>query len=73
MSGISSIGNTYTDYGRLVSGKKLLQASDGAAELAMAQKLQVQTNTYDVGPGIVKQPKVLAIMQDEPWGGLNIF
>lgn len=34
MSGVSGIGNTYTDYGKLANGKKLQNASDGAADLA---------------------------------------
>lgn len=73
MSGITGIGNTYTDYGKLASGKKIQTASDGAAELAIAQKLQVQTNTYDVGSSNIKQATGLANIADGALGGINDY
>lgn len=73
MSGITGIGNTYTDYGKIASGKKIQQVSDGAAELAIAQKLQVQTNTYDVGASNTKQAIGLANIADGALGGINDY
>ena len=73
MSGVKSIGNTYTDYGKIASGKKIQQASDDAAELAIAQKLQVQANTYDVGASNTKQAVGLANIADGALGGINDY
>ena len=73
MSGIKSIGNTYIDYGKIASGKKIQQASDDAAELAIAQKLQVQANTYDVGASNTKQAVGLANSADGALGGINDY
>ena len=73
MSGITGVGNTYTDYGKLASGKKIQTASDGAAELAIAQKLQEQTNTYDVGSSNIKQATGLANIADGALGGINDY
>lgn len=54
---ISSIGNRnlygtqslYRSYQQLSSGKRINSAADDAAGLAIAQKMQTQTNGYDVG------------------------
>ena len=48
---VSSISNQriYQNYQSLSSGKRINQASDDAAGLAIAQKLQSQSNGYDVG------------------------
>lgn len=49
---ISSIGsslNLYRNYQQLSSGKRINSAADDAAGLAIAVKMQSQTNGYDVG------------------------
>ncbi|MBE5939322.1 MAG: flagellin [Lachnospiraceae bacterium] len=47
---ISSIGsNSYINYEQLASGKKINSAADDAAGLAIAKKLETQSNGYDVG------------------------
>lgn len=73
MGGVNAIGNAYTDYGKLASGKKIQQASDGAAELAIAEKLQIQTNTYDVGADNTKQAIGLANIADGALAGINDY
>lgn len=73
MSRITGIGNTYTDYGKFASGKQIQNASDGAAELAVVQKLQVQSNTYDVGADNIKQATGLANIADGALGGINDY
>lgn len=73
MSGINGIGNTYTDYGKFASGKQIQSASDGAAELAISQKLQVQTNSYDVGASNIKQATGLANIADGALGGISDY
>ena len=55
--GISSYNyNTYdtSSYAKLASGKKLLSASDGAAELTIAQKQDAQVAGYDAGTNNMK-------------------
>ena len=48
---ISSINsqNTYQSYQQLASGKRINSAADDAAGLAIAEKLETQSNGYDVG------------------------
>lgn len=48
---ISSVSNysTYRNYQALSSGKRVNSAADDAAGLAISQKLQSQSNGYDVG------------------------
>ena len=48
---ISSISNQniYRSYESLASGKRINRASDDAAGLAIANKLESQSNSYDVG------------------------
>ena len=48
---ISSIGSQglYKSYEQLSSGKRINSAADDAAGLAIAEKLETQTNGYDVG------------------------
>lgn len=73
MSGITGIGNTYTDYGKFASGKQIQTAADGAAELAIVQKQQLQVNTYDVGSSNIKQATGLANIADGALGGINDY
>lgn len=48
---VSSIGSQslYQNYQQLSSGKRINSAADDAAGLAIAEKLQTQSNGYDVG------------------------
>jgi len=73
MSGVTGINNTYTDYGKFSSGKQIQNASDGAAELAIAQKMQTQVNTYDVGGSNIKQATGLANITDGALGGIQDY
>lgn len=73
MSGITGIGNSYTEYGKITSGKQIQSASDGASELAIAQKLEVQANTYNVGAGNIKQSTGLANIADGALSGINDY
>ncbi len=45
--GVNSIGNV--DYSHISSGKRINSGADDAAGLAIAEKLETQTNGYDVG------------------------
>lgn len=47
---ISSVnGSTYSGYERLASGKRINSAADDAAGLAIAKKLETESNSLDVG------------------------
>lgn len=73
MSGITCINTSYTEYGKIASGKQIQTASDGAAELAITQKMEVQTNTYDVGGSNIKQSIGLANIEDGALSGINDY
>lgn len=73
MSGITGINNSYTDYGKLASGKQIQSASDGAAEVAITQKMNIQTNTHDVGGSNIKQAVGLANITDGALSGINDY
>lgn len=73
MSGITGINTSYTEYGKIASGKQIQTASDGAAELAITQKMEVQTNTYDVGGSNIKQSIGLANIEDGALSGINDY
>ena len=49
MSGISGIGGSSSVYSQLASGTRVQRAADDAAGLAISEKLQSQSNGYDVG------------------------
>jgi flagellin len=73
MSGITGIGSSYTEYGKIASGKQIQSASDGAAELAIVEKLEVQANTYNVGAENIKQATGLANVADGALSGINDY
>lgn len=73
MSSISGINGTYTDYGKIASGTKLQTAADGAAELAIAEKMQMQANTYDVQASNTKQSIGMANIKDGALGGVSDY
>lgn len=74
MSGITGISSSsYYDYGKLASGKRLQSASDGAAELAIATKINSQVNGYDVGIRNMQSGKELINVADGALGGVNDY
>ncbi len=74
MSGITGISSSsYYDYGKLASGKRLQSASDGAAELAIATKINSQVNGYDVGTRNMQSGKELINVADGALGGVNDY
>lgn len=70
---ISGINNTYTDYGKFASGKRIQTAADDAAGLAISQKMQAQKNTYDVGSENIKHGIGLSNIKDGALGGINDY
>ena len=65
MSNVSMINSSvYTDYGKFASGKAVQSATDGAAELGIIQKQQMQVNTYDIGANNIKNVSGLANITD---------
>lgn len=64
MSRISPIKSVYTDYGKFASGKRIQNAADGAAELAIVNKLAQQVTTYDTGARNTQQATGLANIAD---------
>lgn len=77
MGGISGIGGSYYSdysiYGKLASGKRLQSAADGAAELAIAQKMDSQVRGYDQGIGNMQSGKELLNVADGALGGVNDY
>ena len=73
MSSISGINGTYTDYGKLASGTKLQTAADGAAELAIAEKLEMQATTHNVEASNTKQSIGMANIKDGALSGVNDY
>lgn len=74
MNGITGINSSsYYDYGKLASGKRLQSASDGAAELAIATKINSQVNGYDVGIRNMQSGKDLINIADGAMGGVNDY
>lgn len=69
---ISSIGsNTYTDYQQLSSGKRINSAADDAAGLAIAEKLETQSNGYDVGRDNAAATKDMVNVADGALGSIT--
>lgn len=73
MSKVGGISSVSMDYGKFASGKRVQNAADGAAELAIIQKMEKQTTTYDVGAGNVKQATGLANIADGALGGIQDY
>lgn len=73
MSGISGISNSYTDYGKFASGKKIQTAADGAAELAIIQKQASQITKYDTGANNTKAATGLANIADGALSGISDY
>ncbi len=74
MAGINGIGglqNNYDTYAkRLSSGTKLNSAADGAAELAISQKLKKEIGGYNAGSGNIKNGSAALNISDGALGGI---
>lgn len=72
MSGISSVGfnNSYTDYGKFASGKKIQSAADGAAELAVIEKEDAQIRGYKAGENNIGAAKDMLNIADGAMSGI---
>ncbi len=74
MSKILMINNSiYADYGKIASGKAIQSAVDGAAELGIIQKQQMQVNTYDTGADNIKAASGLANITDSALSGISDY
>lgn len=74
ISGISGISSTaYRDYGKIASGNRLQSAADGAAELAIAQKINTQTAGYDKGIQNMQSGKDLLNVADGALSGVTDY
>lgn len=73
MSRVGGINSISIDYGRFASGKQVQRAADGAAELAIIQKMEKQTSTYNVGANNTKQATGLANIADGALGGIQDY
>lgn len=70
MSNISGITGKYTDYGKIASGNKLPRAADGAAELAVATKLNTQAAGQSAGAQNVQAGKSMLNVADSGLAGI---
>ena len=66
MSSISSISGNNNNYlyGQFATGKKLNKASDGAAEMAISQKMTAQINSYKAYSNNVASAKDMYAVKD---------
>lgn len=65
--------STYLDYGKFASGKKIQSASDGAAELAIIQKLSTQATGYSVGSNNIGAAQKLTNIADGAMSGITDY
>lgn len=72
MSSISGIGSNSV-YTQLSTGKKINSAADDAAGLAIAQKLESQTNGYDVGADNIKDGVSVLNIADGAMDGITDY
>lgn len=72
MNGISGIGNSY-DYSKISSGKKINSAADDAANLAIANKLEKQSNGLNVGASNAQDGKNVLNIADGALSGVNDY
>lgn len=75
MSGISSINssNSYMDYGRFASGKKIASAADGAAELSIIQKEDAQIRGQKAGENNIGSAKDMLNVADAAMAGITDY
>lgn len=65
--------SSYLDYGRFASGKKIQKASDGAAELAIIQKLNTQARGYSAGSKNIGAAQSLTNIADGAMSGVTDY
>lgn len=70
MSGINGIGRG-VDYGTIASGNRINSAADDASGLAIANKLQSQTNGLDVGASNAEDGKNVLNIADGALSGMT--
>lgn len=68
---ISPVSNTNYIYGKIASGKRIQTAADDASGLAIASKLQRQSNGMDVAAGNIKDGIGVANIQDGALGTMQ--
>lgn len=74
MSSISGISNSlYSSYSHLSSGKKLNSAADGAAELAIVNKMESQTRGDNAGVNNMKSGQDLLKVSDGALGQITDY
>lgn len=71
ISGVSS--NSYADYGRFASGKKVQSAADGAAELSIIEKENAQIRGMQAGANNMKSGKDVINIADAALGGVTDY
>ncbi len=62
--GVSAISSGIQDYGKMASGKRINSAADDASGLAIANKMQRESNGLDVGASNIKDGIGVANIQD---------
>lgn len=72
MSGISGVGKGVS-YGQLASGVRLQTAADGAAELGIAEKENIQTTGYEVGGNNAKSAQEVVNISDAALGSITDY
>lgn len=71
VSAISSIGNSYSIYGKIASGKRIQTAADDAAGLAISNKLKRNNNGLDVGASNIMDGIGVANIKDGALGTMQ--
>lgn len=71
VSGLSS--NSYADYGKFASGKKVQSAADGAAELAIIQKEDAQIRGMGAGANNMQTAKDVLNIADSAVSGITDY
>mgnify|MGYP002622620071 CR=1 FL=1 len=73
MSSISAINGGSYDYSYIASGKRLQSASDGASELAIANKQNLQASGLDQGSKNVSQAQSMLNVSDGALGSITDY
>lgn len=73
MGNVSGINNNNSNnyHGQIASGKRLMRAADGAAELAIAKKEESQVRGYDAGTRNAEDGKSLLNVSDAALSGIG--
>lgn len=72
MSTISGVQSS-TDYAAIASGKKINSAADGVSELAIATKLETQSQGLEVGADNTKDGQNVLNIADGALGGIQDY